>query len=73
MNDPLNDLKGKLIACHIDRAMSSCLEMVSELIYMRTLGSEATDGRDKLMDGLDEIVDMSKSMIHELKQVNDLI
>ena len=73
MNDPINDLKGRLVACHIDRAMSSCLEIMSELMYVRTIDAGTTGGHDQLMGRLDEIVDMDRSMIDELKQVIDLI
>lgn len=73
MSNPIDDLMGKLVACHIDRAMSSCLEMVSELMYMRTIDADTTGGHDQLMGRLDEIVDMNKSLIDELRQVNDLI
>ena len=58
---------------HIDRALSACFEMVAELMYMRTVTSETTEGRGRLRYGLDEIVDMNKSMIDELKKINDLI
>lgn len=63
----------KMIATHIDRAISACLEMTSELMYMRTIGPETEAGRNRLMNGLDELVDMNKSMIDELRKVNDLI
>ena len=75
----MNDTAEELVVCdgiakrHIDRAMSSCFEMVSELVYMKTVTSETAEGRDRLRDGLDEIVDMNKTMIDELKKLNDLI
>lgn len=69
----MNDSKGKLIACHIDRAMSSCLEIMSELMYMGTVDPETDDGRQCLADRIGEIVDMNSSMIHELRELNGLI
>lgn len=75
----MNDSSEKQVVCdglvkrHIDRAISSCFEIVSELVYMKTVTSETTEGRDRLRDGLDEIVDMNKSMVRELGKINDLI
>lgn len=62
-----------LVRCRIDRAMSACFEIASELMFMRTVTSETADGRNRLRDGLDEIVDMNKSLVHELRKINDLI
>lgn len=73
VSDPIDDLKCKLIACHIDRAMSSCLEIMSELMYMRTVDPETDSGRQCLAGGVGEIVDMNSSMIHELRELNSLI
>ena len=58
---------------HIDRALSACFEIASELMFMRTVTSQTPEGRDRLRDGLDEIVDMNKSLVHELRKINDLI
>lgn len=75
----MNDASEELVVCdgevkrHIDRAMSACFEIVAELMYMRTVTSETPEGRNRLRDGLDEIVDMNKSMVHELRKINDLI
>lgn len=63
----------KLISIRIDSALSSCFEMISKLMYMRTIGSDTEDGRGRLMDELDEIVDIDKAIIFDLKKLNDLI
>lgn len=62
----------RAIAIHIDRAISSYFEMVSELMYMRTM-SMTDDGRYSLRERLDEIVDIDKAIAHELRELNDLI
>lgn len=63
----------KLIAIRIDSAMSSCFEMVSKLMHMKTIGSDTEDGRNRLMNELDEIVDIDKAIILDLKELNILI
>lgn len=65
--------KDKQIATHIDSAMSSCFEIISRLMYMKTIGSDTEDGRNRLMDELDEIVDIDKAIILDLKRLNVLI
>lgn len=69
----MNDSKDKQIAIRIDSAMSSCFEMISRLMYMKTIGSDTEDGRNRLMDELDEIVDIDKAIVFDLKGLNVLI
>lgn len=69
----MDDQTDKLIAISINRAILACFEIASELMFMRTVTSQTADGRNRLRDGLYEIVDMNKAMIHELRKINDLI
>lgn len=75
----MNDTSEERVACdemvrfRIDRAMSACFKMASELMFMKTITSQTAVGRDRLMNGLNEIVDMNKSMIDELRKLNGLI
>lgn len=69
----MDNQTGKMIAIRIDSAMSSCFEMISKLMYMKTIGLDTKDGRGRLMDELDEIVDIDKAIILDLKKLNDLI
>lgn len=75
----MNDTVEKLVACdelvkrRIDRTISSCFELVSELMYMKTVTSETTEGRARLRNGLDESFDIVKSIIGGLRELNDLI
>lgn len=63
-------MNDQLITKLIDRTISSCFEMLSELTRMKTIDPHANY---YLRDRLDEIVDISKSIIDGLRQLNDLI
>ena len=69
----MDESKDKLIAIRIDSAMSSCFEMISKLMYMKTVGSETEEGRNRLLDDLNEIIDINKAIILDLKALNILI
>lgn len=69
----MREEKHEMIEIRIDSAMSSCFEMISKLMYMKTIVSDAEDDRDRLMDELDEIVDIDKAIILDLKELNVLI
>lgn len=60
------------IAIHIERAVSACFEMVSELTYMKAV-SMTEYGRYSLRSRLDEVVDIDKEIVRELRELNDLI
>ena len=66
----MNKATNKEITVTIDRTISSCFEMLSELTRMKTIDHHANY---YLRDELDEIVDISKSIIGGLRQLNDLI
>lgn len=63
----------KLIAIRIDSALSSCFEMISKLMYMKTISPETEEGRNRLLNDLNEIVDIDKAIILDLKELNVLI
>lgn len=69
----MDESKDKLISIHIDSAISSCFEMVSHLMYMKTVNSETEEGRNQLFDSLEEIIDVNKSIVFDLKGINDLV
>lgn len=69
----MDNTADKEIAIHIDRAMSACFEMISELMYMRTIDAETDDDRYVLRNRLDYLVDMDKSLVHEFRKLIDLI
>ena len=69
----MNESKDKLIAIRIDSAMSSCFEMISNLMYMRTVSSETDEGRNQLLSILEENIDVQKALIIDLKELNILI
>lgn len=61
------------ITLHADWAISVCFEMIAELTYMKTIDSSTEEGRYRLKDRLSELVDMDKSIVHELEELNNLI
>lgn len=69
----MNESKDKLIAIRIDSAMSSCFEMISHLMYMKTVSSATEEDRNKLFNELEEIIDVNKSIVFDLKGINDLV
>lgn len=63
----------EMIAIRIDSAMSSCFEMISKLMYMKTISPETEKDRNRLLNNLDEIIDIDKAIILDLKGLNVLI
>ena len=69
----MDESKDKLISIRIDSAMSSCFEMISNLMYMRTVSSETDEGRNRLLSTLEENIDVQKALIIDLTELNILI
>lgn len=63
----------KMIAIRIDSALSSCFEMISKLMYMKTISPETEKNRNQLLNDLNEIIDVDKAIILDLKELNVLI
>lgn len=63
----------KLIEIRIDSAMSSCFEMVSKLMHMKTISPKTEEGMNRLLNELNEIIDIDKAIILDLKELNILI
>ena len=69
----MNNATDRWINATIDKTISSCFEMVAELTYMKTIGSRTVHNRERLRERLDEVVDIDKSVIDGLRELNDLI
>lgn len=69
----MDESKDKLISIRIDSAMSSSFEMISKLMYMKTVSSATEEGRNQLFNSLKEIIDVNKSIAFDLKKINDLV
>lgn len=65
--------KDKQIEIRIDNAMSSCFEIISKLMHMKTSSSETDEGRNQLLKDLDEILDDQRALLLDLKELNILI
>lgn len=66
------DMK-ETIGMRADRAISDCFEMIAHLTFMKTISSETEDGRYRLKDRISELVDIDKSIVHEIRELNNLI
>lgn len=69
----MREEKHEMIEIRIDSAMSSCFEMISKLMYMKTISPKTEEDMNRLLNELNEIIDIDKAIILDLKELNVLI